>query len=357
MIKVLIVDDSAVIREILKNMLSTAKNIAVVGEAEDPFQARELIKQLNPDVITLDIEMPKMDGITFLRNLMRLRPMPVVMLSTLTERGADVTLEAIEIGAIDFIAKPTVDNLLANNSSFKDELLEKLLLAVEVDKRSHVLKQDKLPKSELTFLGSQQTNHVIAIGASTGGTEAIKAVLARLPENSPPIIVVQHIPENFSERFAERLNQQCTIEVVHARHGQKIKRGHAYIAPGNTHLMVEEKHGSLFCVLKNTAKVNRHRPSVDVLFRSLKPIASSCQAVLLTGMGSDGAVGMSELKDLGARTVIQDKESSLIWGMPGKAFQLNAHTSIHNLNEVSESLLSYAALSPARMKEVLNEIQ
>lgn len=344
-IKVLIIDDSAVIRNIVNEVLSADSDIEVVGEAKDPFVAREQIKKLNPDLITLDVEMPKMDGITFLKNLMRLRPMPVIMLSTLTTQGAEITLKALELGALDFIAKPSFEDLLSSKDNFKDVLLDKVKSAVKVEQRNFslaktVLHDDKIKR--LAFSGCKRKNHLIAIGASTGGTEAIKRVLLPLPSNSPAIVIAQHIPKTFSARFADRLNTICEINVQEAVHGQKIKEGHAYIAPGDQHLVVKEKSGSLFCVLENSEPVNRHKPSVDVLFESVVPFAENIQAILLTGMGQDGAKGMLSLKEQGAKTIVQNKNSSLIWGMPGKAFSMNAHVEELELDDIAGNVLNFA---------------
>ncbi|GLX76821.1 chemotaxis response regulator protein-glutamate methylesterase of group 1 operon [Thalassotalea insulae] len=353
-IKVLIVDDSVVIRNLVSEILSSDSQIEVVGEAEDPYIARELIKKLNPDVLTLDVKMPKMDGITFLENLMRLRPMPVVMLSTLTSQGADITLRALELGALDFIEKPSFETLIASKDNFKEQLLTIIKSAMTVEQKKYSLVQsvsDINLTQPLPFNGTKRENHLIAIGASTGGTEAIKSVLVNLPSNSPAIVITQHIPKTFSARFAERLNESCHICVQEAKHRQKIKTGYAYIAPGDQHLKVTEKNGSLFCVLEDSALVNRHKPSVDVLFHSLLPMANNVQAVLLTGMGNDGARAMLALKMQGARTLVQDKNTSLIWGMPGSAVQLNAHTDICELKQIPELLLSYAELDKKQMKE------
>jgi len=361
LIKVLIVDDSAVIRSIVKESLSHTAGIEVVGEAEDPFVARDLIKKLNPDVLTLDVEMPKMDGITFLKNLMRLRPMPVVMLSTLTTKGADITLQALELGAVDFIAKPSVQELIATQTSFQDVLVEKIQEAFSVDQRNFKLvdlvakNKNDSKVSTNSFKGIKRANHLIAIGASTGGTDAIKKVLTQLPKNSPPIVIAQHIPKAFSLRFAARLNNNCDLEVKEANHGQKIKEGHVYIAPGDKHLEIVSKNGALFTTLTDGPEVNRHKPAVDVLFDSLINIADNVQAVLLTGMGQDGAQSMLRLKEHGANTIIQDKYSSLIWGMPGRAFDLKAHTVEAPLDMIPNILLNYAQLSKDEMQEKLNE--
>lgn len=357
----LIVDDSSVIRNIVREIVSQDPELEVVGEAQDPFVARDQIKKLNPDVITLDVEMPKMDGITFLSNLMRLRPMPVVMLSTLTTKGADITLEALELGAVDFIAKPSFDALLDNRMAFKDELIEKIKSAMKVDQKSFQL-SSAINKTEtgntkrvLSFTGCKRANHLVAIGSSTGGTDALTKIVTTLPANSPPVVITQHIPPKFSERFATRLNKQSAVTVVEAKHGQKIKEGHVYVAPGDMHLKIAVKSGALFCTLEDSEPVNRHKPAVDVLFNSLEPIANNVQAVLLTGMGSDGAEGMLTLKNAGARTIIQDKATSLIWGMPGSAFELDAHTSQAPLTKIAKEILQYAKLSRDEMKEALND--
>ena len=357
-IKVLIVDDSSVIRNVIKEVLRYDDSIEVVGEAEDPIVARDLIKKLNPDVLTLDIEMPKMDGVTFLRNLMRLRPMPVVMLSTLTLKGADITLEALEIGAVDFIAKPTVEKLIANKGSFKDEVISKVKFAASVNLKTYQVNQTitKVKSTGiLSFTGAKRTNHLIAIGASTGGTEAIKTVLQSLPSNTPPVVITLHIPKAFSDSFAKRLDQICTVQVQEAQHGQKIKEGNVYLAPGDMHLKIVNKGGGLFCTLEDSPEVNRHKPAVDVMFDSLVEVATNVQAVLLTGMGQDGAQGMLNLKTAGARTIIQDKQTSLIWGMPGSAHKMNAHCLDCGLTKIAKTVLDFSKLDKNAMRNSLNE--
>jgi len=357
-IRVLIIDDSPVIRSIIKEVLADDAAIEVVGEAKDPFVAREKIKTLNPDVLTLDVEMPKMDGITFLSNLMRLRPMPVVMLSTLTKKGADTTLKALELGAVDFIAKPSFEALTDAKESFKSILIEKIKHAACVKSDDFVLAKKSFTENDkkiLSFGGSRKANHLIAIGASTGGIDAIKSLLMSLPENAPPIVITLHIPEVFSARFAERMNNTAAVQVHEARHGQKIKAGNVYIAPGNMHLKIECKAGVLFCVLDDSAPVNRHKPAVDVLFNSLQPIAYNVQALILTGMGQDGAQGMLALKTLGAMTIIQDENSSLVWGMPGSAFKLNAHVKQLPLCHIASSLLQHASLGWNETRERIYE--
>ncbi|MDO7084957.1 chemotaxis response regulator protein-glutamate methylesterase [Pseudocolwellia sp. AS88] len=351
--KVLIIDDSSVIRSIIKEVLLDETEIEVVGEAKDPFVARDLIKKLNPDVLTLDVEMPKMDGITFLANLMRLRPMPVLMLSTLTTKGAEVTLKALELGAIDFIAKPSFQELLSTKGSFKETLISKIKHAAQINHKTSL--SSNVSSEQLPFSGCVRRNHLVAIGASTGGTEAIKKVLSGLPQNCPPILITLHIPKVFSAHFAARMDKSCKMQVQEAKHGQKIKEGNVYIAPGDLHLKVESKGGSLFCILEDSPEVNRHKPAVDVLFNSLIPIAENTHAILLTGMGRDGAKGLLNLKENKGMTTIQTEQSSLIWGMPGAAFKLNAHTRQTDLSNIATELLSYALLDRTGMKELKNE--
>ncbi|WP_085299854.1 protein-glutamate methylesterase/protein-glutamine glutaminase [Cognaticolwellia mytili] len=357
-ITVLIIDDSSVIRNIVKELLSDIDDIEVVGEAKDPLVARELIKQLNPDVLTLDVEMPKMDGITFLSNLMRLRPMPVVMLSTLTTKGADTTLKALELGAIDFIAKPSFEALVRQKGSFKDSIVEKIRYAASINVQNltfsrQVFVQEK-PK-KLLFNGSCSSNHLIAVGASTGGTDAIKKLLMCMPANAPAIVITLHIPCVFSTRFAERMNKNSLMTVREAKHGEEVKSGHVYIAPGDKHLKVESKAGVLSCILEDSPEVNRHKPAVDVLFNSLKPIANNVQAVILTGMGDDGAQGLLALKSHGAMTIIQDKNTSLVWGMPGSAFKLEAHQKQLPISSIASELLQNASLGWCNKKERYDE--
>lgn len=341
MIKVLIVDDSALIRGLLKEVLEQAQDIQVVGAAEDPYQARDLIKRLNPDVLTLDIEMPKMDGLSFLKNLMRLRPMPVVMISTLTQKGSPITLEALEIGAVDFIAKPTI-NVTENLQRYAHLLHQKVRTAACA--RVRAFKETKVEDdSSLTAL-QFKANSVLAIGASTGGTEAIKEVLVRMPESCPPIVITQHIPPVFSTSFAMRMDRTCKINVKEAEHGDKLQPGWAYIAPGDQHLSVVKKAGGLFCQLDSSELVNRHRPAVDVLFNSLVVACPKATvAALLTGMGSDGAKGMLALNQAGAYTIAQDELSSVVWGMPKAAVELNAANEVVRLDKVAAQMLKQAA--------------
>ena len=339
-IKVLIVDDSKLVRQILTEILNQYHEIEVVGAAEDAFEARDMIKALKPDVLTLDVEMPRMDGVTFLKNLMRLRPMPVVMLSTLTEKGADVTLQALELGAVDFITKPKSAQLMGNLSAFNSALINKIKVAAAVDAK--VINRAKLSIPELVPFTADYSEHtIIAMGASTGGTEALRDVLIKMPSNSPAIVITQHIPESFSKRFAERLNRQCKMTVQEATHGQTIEKGNVYVAPGGLHLKVYYHSGKYLCSLCDSVPVNRHKPSVDVMFNSLAALHhANVYSVLLTGMGNDGAHGMLKLKNRGNYGLIQDKKTSLIWGMPGSAFELNAHSEESSLDKVAQTLLN-----------------
>ena len=353
-IKVLIVDDSALVRSILTDILSRDPAIEVVGAASDAHIAREKIKQLNPDVLTLDVEMPKMDGITFLRNLMRLRPMPVVMVSSLTERGADVTLDALALGAVDYLPKPKID-LAATLRDYADELIEKVKTAARasvraLDSRSRGAMQVPpkygadavLPRVPVTGT-LRTTDRIVAIGASTGGTEAIKQVLTRMPPDAPGIVIAQHIPKAFSAAFARRMNECSQMTVCEASDGQHIIAGHVYIAPGDRHLMVIRDGTRYVCKLDDGTPVNRHKPSVDVLFRSVAQNAGrNAIGVLLTGMGKDGAVGLKEMLEAGSRTIVQDEATSVVWGMPGEAVALGAAEYVLPLEEIAPRILSLA---------------
>lgn len=343
-IKVLIIDDSALIRNLLTEILKSDPAIEVVGTAADPYIARDKIKKLNPDVLTLDIEMPRMDGIQFLENLMRLRPMPVVMVSTLTEKGADITFKALELGAVDFVTKPTVD--VSNQLSlYSDELIEKVKTAavariqLKRTSDSQKLSPDTEQKNNRPA-STKSVDRMIAIGASTGGTEAIKEVLMRLPADTPPIVITQHIPEAFSAPFARRMNTISEMEVCEAKDGQKILHGHAYIAPGDRHLLVISNGDGYVCQLSDKPRVNRHRPAVDVMFRSVaQNVNTHTVGVILTGMGADGAEGMKELHEAGAFTVVQDEETSVVWGMPGASVKLGGVDSILPLSKVAGEII------------------
>lgn len=341
MIKVLIVDDSLLIRKVLTNIFESSPGIEVVGTAEDPLIAREKIKALNPDVITLDIEMPKMDGITFLKNLMRLRPMPVVMISTLTQKGAPYTLEALEVGAVDYIGKPSADKpeLLAE---YADEIIEKVKMAA-VANISRLEKQSlrsplKVKPPEKMGIHS---NKIIAIGASTGGTEAIREFLLMMPADSPPIVITQHIPPVFSASFAKRMDSLVPLTVHEAQDGDKIMPNHVYIAPGDFHLSVVQKGGHLYCKVSDGDRVNLHKPSVEVLFDSITKIcAKNTIGIMLTGMGADGAAAMLRMKEAGSYNIIQDKDSCVVWGMPGAAHEIGAGDVMLPLNGIAGHIIN-----------------
>lgn len=353
-IRVLIVDDSALVRQLLSEILNSDPMIEVIGAAPDPFIAREKIKQLNPDVLTLDVEMPKMDGVTFLRNLMRLRPMPVVMVSTLTQQGADVTLEALELGAIDFVTKPNID-LQEHLKDYTDELIAKVKMAAgarvrsKADRDMSVLQVEQRHTTDsiiekrqtISPLKLKTTDKIIAIGASTGGTEAIREVLLTMPADAPGIVITQHIPPKFSTSFAHRMNTISAMTVYEAEDGQQILPGHVYIAPGGQHLLIERSGARYYCRLNNGPPVNRHKPSVDVLFRSVaQNVGANAIGVILTGMGDDGARGLLELKEIGAPTIAQDEASSVVWGMPGEAVKLGAADTQLSLDKITDKIIS-----------------
>ncbi|VAW80353.1 Chemotaxis response regulator protein-glutamate methylesterase CheB [hydrothermal vent metagenome] len=327
-IRVLIVDDSALIRQMLTEMLEQDPQIEVVGTAQDPFMARDKIKLLKPDVLTLDVEMPKMDGVTFLRNLMKLRPMPVVMVSTLTQKGSDITLDALELGAVDFVSKPTVD-IAHSLGDYAEEIISKVKMAslARVRELKPVTERNSADVVLPVARGKHftTTDKLIALGASTGGTEAIREVLEMMPADSPAMVISQHIPEAFSKPFSERMNRCSQMTVSQAEDGEQILPGHAYIAPGDSHLMVIRDGARFRCKLSDGPQVNRHRPSVDVMFRSVaQNVGPNAVSVLLTGMGKDGAQGMLEMRDAGSYTLVQDEASSVVWGMPGEAVALDA---------------------------------
>ena len=350
MIKVLVVDDSALVRQLLTSILSEDPGIEVVGSAADPFVARDKIKKLNPDVLTLDVEMPRMDGVTFLGNLMRLRPMPVVMVSTLTEQGADVTLRALEAGAIDFVSKPKLD-VAHELPEYSEEIIGKVKTAAKA--RVRALERRPVKKTSVTEKLSadavlskpvmkkhfRTTDRIIGIGSSTGGTEAIKDVLRDLPPDMPGIVISQHIPEAFSGPFAQRVNSITALTVLEASNGQQVLPGHVYIAPGNRHLIIQRDGARYTCKLNDGPPVNRHKPSVDVMFRSLSQNAgANAIAVMLTGMGDDGAAGMGEMRQTGSPTIAQDERTSVVWGMPGEAVKRGFVEEVLSLNKIGKRL-------------------
>lgn len=347
-VRVLIVDDSAVMRQLLTAILSRAPDIEVVGTARDAFTARDRILGLRPDVLTLDVEMPGMDGLTFLEKLMRAAPMPVVMVSSLTERGAVTTLRALELGAVDFVAKPKLD-VRAGTLTLADELVEKVRAAARARLRPlrprpapAVPARAEPPPAEPAAL-PRSTWSVIAMGASTGGTEALREVLSSLPADSPGVVVVQHMPEGFTRSFAERLDGLCRVRVREARDGDRILPGHVLIAPGNRHLRVY-RSGAVYGVrLSDDPPVNRHRPSVDVLFQSCaRALGANAVGVILTGMGGDGARGLLAMRAAGARTIAQDEATCVVFGMPREAIAAGAVEEILPLDQIASRALRYA---------------
>lgn len=341
-IRVLVVDDSALMRKLLTEFLQRDPQLEVIGSAPDPFVARDKIKQLAPDVLTLDVEMPRMDGLTFLENLMRLRPMPVVMVSSLTERGAETTLQALELGAVDFVTKPKLD-LEAGIRQYADELTAKIKAAAKARVRT-IDRAGGRPVAPPPRRLLRTTEKIIAIGASTGGTEAIKDVLAGMPADAPAILIAQHIPAAFSAPFAARMDRCASMRVCEARDGQQIVPGHAYIAPGDWHLELARDGARYVCRLNQKAPENRHRPSVDVLFKSVAAQAgANAVGAILTGMGEDGARGLLDMRGAGAHTLAQDEASSVVWGMPGAAVKLGATEQVLPLDRVAAQLLSWTA--------------
>ncbi len=338
-ITVLIVDDSALIRQMLTSMLSADPNIEVVGTAPDPLTARTMIKQLNPDVLTLDIEMPRMDGIAFLEKIITLRPMPVVMISSLTQEGADIALQALEMGAVDYIAKPTSD-LRVGLEAKGAEIIAKVKNAAN----ARVMARKPIPKpAESSLLQRfKTTEQIVCIGASTGGVEAIREVICQLPPNFPGVLITQHMPGKFTTSFANRMNTITRVTVCEAEHGQRVLPGHVYIAPGENHLELGRSGANYICRLTDDAPVSGHRPSVDVLFGSAAKVASAnAIGVILTGMGRDGAEGMLKLRQAGAMTFGQDEASSVVYGMPRVAFETGGVQQQAPLSKIAGLMMQY----------------
>jgi two-component system, chemotaxis family, protein-glutamate methylesterase/glutaminase len=346
-IKVLCVDDSALIRSLMTEIINSQPDMSVCATAPDPLVARELIKQHNPDVLTLDVEMPRMDGLDFLEKLMRLRPMPVVMVSSLTERGSEITLRALELGAVDFVTKPKVgirDGML--------EYAEKLADKIRAAARARVRATQAQPAhaaaaapaaSHAPMLNNPliSSEKLIIVGASTGGTEAIRELLVPLPPDSPAVMIAQHMPPGFTKSFAQRLNGLCRITVKEAEHGERVLPGHAYIAPGHAHLLLARSGANYIAHLSDDPPVNRHRPSVDVLFRSAAQHAGkNAVGVILTGMGRDGAAGLLDMRNAGAYTLAQDEASCIVFGMPREAIALGAADEVAPLSEMSRRVMT-----------------
>ena len=350
-IKVLIIDDSALIRSLLSEIINRQPDMEVVGTAPDPLVAREKIKALNPDVLTLDVEMPRMDGLSFLEKLMRLRPTPVVMVSSLTEKSSAITLQALELGAFDFVTKPKVD-IQHGLLEYAEELAEKIRGAARARVRPLAPRQavaaavEKKHSADVVLAAEHRTfattEKVIVIGASTGGTEALREFLVDMPADSPAILITQHMPETFTKTFAKRLDGLCSISVKEADHGERVLPGHAYLAPGNRHLLLKRSGANYITELCDGPPVSRHRPSVDVLFRSAANCAGkNTVGIIMTGMGDDGAAGMLELYRAGAHTLAQDEASCVVFGMPKEAIARGGVSEVVPLTEMSRRLFAW----------------
>lgn len=350
-IRVLVVDDSALVRSLLAEIINRQSDMECVGTANDPLIAREMIRELNPDVLTLDVEMPKMDGIDFLGRLMRLRPMPVLMISTLTERGAEVTMRALELGAVDFVAKPRI-GLADGIKQLATQIVEKVRVAAAAKIRRAAVAPSTsagsvvggvvptAASSPLASVGRISTEKLIFIGASTGGTEAIKEILVRMPADSPAIVITQHMPPGFTTSFAARLNSLCQITVQEAVNGDRILPGHAYIAPGGKQFRINRSGANYVAVVEDGETVNRHKPSVEVLFKSgAAVVGKNAFGVMLTGMGNDGAKAMREMKDAGSYNFVQDEASCIVFGMPREAIAHGAADEVLPLTEIAGALL------------------
>lgn len=336
-IKVLCIDDSALIRSIMTDIVNGQPDMEMVATAPDPLIGRDLIKRFNPDVLTLDVEMPRMDGLDFLERLMRLRPMPVVMISSLTQRGSEITLQALELGAVDFVNKPQM--------SLKEGMLQYAELIVEkihIASRARIHRLSREAAAALPLNGPRVSSEkIIAIGASTGGTEALRQTLLPLPPSSPGIVITQHMPPGFTRSFAQRLDGLCRISVKEAEDGERVLPGHAYIAPGNRHMELVRNGANYHVRIGDGDPVNRHRPSVDVLFRSVaKTAGKNAVGVILTGMGCDGARGLLEMHIAGARTLAQSEKSCVVFGMPREAIALNPDINVVDLSEMSQQMLN-----------------
>ena len=351
--RVLVVDDSALIRKLLTEMINRQPDMITVGAARDPYIAREMIRELNPDVLTLDIEMPRMDGLEFLEKLMRLRPMPVVMVSTLTEKGSEVTLRGLELGAVDFVSKPKMD-IQHGLDAATAEITDKIRAAshARVKRTEHHPAGAVRPPVVQLASPRAGTEKLIVIGASTGGTEAIRAVLEPMPPDAPAIVITQHMPPGFTASFAHRMDSLCRVRVKEAEHGERILPGYAYIAPGGRHFAIGRSGANYVAVLSDEQPVNRHRPSVEVLFLSAaRHAGANAVGVMLTGMGRDGATAMLEMKRAGAWNIAQDEATCVVFGMPKEAIAAGAVDEILPLPRIAARVLDrIAASGVARMR-------
>lgn len=343
-IKVLSIDDSAVIRQVLSEIINAQPDMISVGSAPDPEIARDMIRKTNPDVLTLDIEMPKMSGLDFLEMLMQSKPMPVIMVSSLTRQGAQETLRALELGAIDFVQKPTI-NIREGMLNYSRDIISKVRIAATAKMRrlpvpdARPIKLEELPPSAAP---AGRHSNLIALGSSTGGTEALREILVRMPTNCPPIVIAQHMPPMFTRQFAARLDSNCEIRVKEAQDAEIAQPGHAYIAPGDHHLTVKAIRGGYVLHLNQEEPVNRHRPSVDVLFSHVARQAGPRAAgALLTGMGRDGAAGLLEIRNAGGRTIAQDESTSVVFGMPREAILMGAADEVVCLPEIADRILAH----------------
>ena len=342
-LKVFVIDDSALIRAVLTRIINSQSDMEVVGAAGDPLQAREKMRDAEIDVVTLDVEMPKMDGIEFLEKLMRLKPLPVLMISTLTERGADVTMRALELGAVDFVTKPKL-----GVSQGMQEATAEITAKIRAVGQARVAKRSVTPVGAsgaarvLQWNKALGTEKLIAIGSSTGGTEAVKDILVQLPADSPAVVITQHMPPGFTASWAQRLDGLCKINVREARHGERILAGNAYIAPGGQHLAVQRSGATYSAVLSDDPPVNRHKPSVEVLFRSVaRSSGPNAAGIMLTGMGKDGATAMLELRNAGAFNIAQDEATCVVFGMPREAIAVGAVHEILPIQAIARRVLEH----------------
>jgi two-component system chemotaxis response regulator CheB len=360
-IRVVVVDDSALIRSMLSSLINSQPDMECIGAANDPYQAREMIRNLDPDVITLDVEMPRMDGLDFLEKLMRLRPMPVVMVSTLTERGAETTLRALELGAVDFVAKPRI-GIATGLQEMAAEIADKLRIAARARISRRAVARPAPPSATPRAAGAgtiapgapplvkavpisysrASTEKLIAIGSSTGGTEALREVLTQLPADCPAVLCTQHMPPGFTKSFADRLNALCRMHVKEAEHGERVLPGHVYVAPGGRHMLLARSGANYVIELDDGPPVNRHKPSVDVMFRTVaRHAGANAMGVMLTGMGRDGADAMKEMRDAGAYNIGQDEATSVVYGMPREAAAVGAVHEVLPLPRIAGQLLQH----------------